>query len=143
MAIFEPIELDWKGVTYRLRGDGDIMRALAAVEDHITIGELIDGQQNGRIPLAKISAAYTAMLRQAGCRSVTEAEVYAGMWEKGASVSAIQEAVSTLMQTMMPPSAMQDDPDEGGEDGESGKAEAPKKGAPKKTASSKQRGKRG
>ena len=135
MAVFDDIEMDWKGVTYTLKGDSQIMRALAAVEDHITIGELVAGQQKGSLPLAKISAAYAAMLRQAGARQITDAEVYAGMWEDGFSQEHIHEAINALLATMMPPGAIEE---------EEGNAPAPKSGKGKGGSSgSRTRGKRG
>lgn len=107
MAIFEDIELEWEGVPYRLKGDGDIMRAIAAVEDHVTVGELVEASKSGRMPLGKLSCAFAAVLRQAGAR-VTDAEVYAGMWKDGGSVPMIIDAVQHLLAMMMPPSVMQD-----------------------------------
>jgi len=147
MSHFEPIELEWRGVTYALKGDGKIMRALAAVEDHITLAELAAGQERGTIPLAKLSRAYAELLRQAGCRVVSDADVYAGMWSGGVNHEAIQEAINSLLMMMMPPDAIPDDDGEseaeGAEGDEEGKAsdESPK--TQKSGGSSKKRGKRG
>jgi hypothetical protein len=106
MAIFSDIELDWGGVTYRLRGDRNIMRAIAAVEDHITLTELFEGQERGSIPFAKLSGAFTEMLHAAGCRSVTSAEVYQALWSSGDGPERIGVAVSALLQVMLPPGAL-------------------------------------
>lgn len=114
MAIFEDITLEWEGVPYTLAGDGQIMRTLAAVEEHVTITELAEASQGGKIPMAKLSGAYAAALRSAGAR-VTDAEVYAGMWRDTQSMQAVQDAVMSLMQMMMPPDVMRDieaEPDE-------------------------------
>lgn len=118
MAIFEDVELQWKGVTYRLAGDSQIMRALAAVEDHVTFAELAQGQTKGSVPLAKLAGAYACLLRHAGAR-LTDAEVYAGMWEGGADANAIAQAIGTLMELMIPPAALQE--------AEAGNAPAPAK----------------
>lgn len=104
--IFEDITLEWNGVEYHLRGDDQVMRALAVVEDHITFAELIDGSTSGKIPLAKIASAYAAVLRQAGCYRVTNAEVYNGMFAGGVSAEAIQAALSGLMEIMIPPQTL-------------------------------------
>ncbi len=145
MAHFEPIELEWRGVTYTLRGDGKIMRALAAVEDHITLAELAAGQERGTIPLAKLSRAYAELLRQAGCRVVSDADVYAGMWDGGVNHEAIQEAINSLLMMMMPPDAIPADDDEDDEAEETGEGKASDE-SPKKQSgggSSKKRSKRG
>jgi len=108
MAIFDDIELEWEGVNYKLSGDGNVMKALAAVEDHLTLSELYDAQQSGKMPLAKLSNAYAVLLRHAGAVRITEADVYAGMWKDGETVAKITEAVTALMQLMMPPKWFKD-----------------------------------
>lgn len=127
MAIFDDVELSWNGVPYRLSGDTQIMRALAAVEDHVTISELANGQQDGHIPLAKLASAYAAVLRQAGCR-VSDAEVYMGMWKGGVDTARITEAISGLLGMMIPPNAIPE------EEGDEGNDPAPKKGASKSSS---------
>jgi hypothetical protein len=107
MAIFEDIELTWEGTPYTIRGDDHVMRVLAAVEDHLTFMELERGRASNRIPLAKLSAAYSVVLRYAGCR-VSAAEVYKGMWADGQTVAAISEAVSSLLELMLPQSIRAD-----------------------------------
>lgn len=106
MAIFDDVELQWEGVSYTLKGDGHIMKAIAAVEDNLTLAELFQGQESGHIPLAKLSMAYAILLRHAGARQITDAEVYAGMWANGADATAIQEAVTSLLALMMPQSVL-------------------------------------
>lgn len=116
MAIFDDVELEWEGVKYTLKGDGQIMKAIAAVEDSLTLAELFQGQESGRIPLAKLSMAYAILLRHAGARQISDAEVYAGMWANGADASAIQEAITSLLALMMPQSVLDNiQADEGGD----------------------------
>lgn len=116
MAIFDDVELEWEGVKYTLKGDGQIMKAVAAVEDHLTLAELFQGQESGRVPLAKLSMAYAILLRHAGARQISDAEVYAGMWANGADASAIQEAITSLLALMMPQSVLDNiQTDEGGD----------------------------
>lgn len=134
MAVFEDIELEWKGVTYTLNGDDKVMRAIAAVEDHVTISELQASMQSGNIALGKLSIAYSVLLKFAGCFGVTSAQVYQGMWDGGVSQEAIGEAIGSLIAIMIPPDAFRDD-------------SAPKPDGKKKTgkkkASSKRRTRRG
>lgn len=108
MAIFDDIEFEWEGVPYTLAGDSKIMKVLAAVEDHITISELITQQQSGNVPLAKLSAAYATMLRFAGAR-VSDAEVYRGMWQGMADSSSIATAITALLAIMVPPGTMDEE----------------------------------
>ena len=103
MAIFDDIKLEWEGVNYKLSGDGNFMKALAAVEDHLTLPELYDAQQSGKMPLAKLSNAYAVLLRHAGAVRISEADVYAGMWKDGETVAKITEALTKLMLLMTPP----------------------------------------
>jgi len=107
MAIFEDITLDFQGVTYSLSGDGQIMKAIAAIEDHVTISELTEGSQTGKLPLAKLASAFAAVLRQAGAR-VSDAEVYADMWRGGGDIDKITEAITSLLTMMMPPETMRE-----------------------------------
>ncbi len=117
MAIFDDITLEWEGVPYKLAGDQKIMKVLAAVEDHITISELITQQQSGNVPLAKLSAAYAVMLRFAGAR-ISDAEVYRGMWQGMADSSSIATAVSALLAIMVPPGTMDEEEQETSENEE-------------------------
>ncbi len=113
MPIFEPIELEWEGVPYKISGDDRIMKVLASVEEHITFVELQEGQATGNIPVAKLSMAYTAVLQHAGCRA-TASEVYRGMWSDGRTTERIRDAVLGLLQMMIPPDIMeslQNDPE--------------------------------
>lgn len=124
-SIFEDIELEWQGVPYRIRGDDGVMKAIAVIEDHVTLFELTEGQSRGSIPLAKVSRAYAAVLRLAGAR-VTDAEVYGGMWADGANADLVQQALGGLLEMMVPPSAIEAAEQEA--DGDSGNANSPGKG---------------
>ncbi len=105
MAIFDDIELEWDGENYAIKGDEQIMRVLAAVEEHITFMELQQGSVNGKVPLAKLATAYAVVLRFAGCR-ISSAEVYKGMWGDGKTAQKIQESITGLLSMMIPPSIL-------------------------------------
>lgn len=105
MAIFNDIELEWNEVPYRIKGDDEVMKVLAAVEDHITLVEVEGARTSGRPPFAKLSAAYAAALRFAGCR-VSAAQVYEGMWTDGKTAEKVGEAIAGLLQMMVPITAL-------------------------------------
>lgn len=94
MSIFEPVKLRWQGAEYDIPAN-KVLRALAVVESVITLQEL--PQDNTRVPLAKISMAYGALLRFAGAR-VTDDEVYLSMWgENGADPITAVNGIIALM----------------------------------------------
>lgn len=99
--IFEPIELEWEGVPYRIDGDAKIMRVLAAIEEHITFMELERGRSTNNPQFAKLSSAYAIALQSAGCK-VSPAEVYQGMWANGKTITMVTEATAGLLAMMMP-----------------------------------------
>lgn len=100
--MFNPIELDWKGEKYTIEAD-NVLRLIAKVEDHLTLGELWQFQERGGAPLGKISAAFGVMLRYAGAR-VKDEEIYTSLTTGGAD--AITSATSTLLLMMVPPSSI-------------------------------------
>lgn len=105
-SIFEPIELEWDGVPYRIEGDSRIMRVLAAIEEHITFMELERGRSTNNPQFAKLSMAYAVALQAAGCK-VSAGQVYEGMWKDGKTVEMVTEATSGLLAMMMPKSVIE------------------------------------
>lgn len=110
--IFEDIELEWEGLPYKIKGDDNIMRVLGAVEEHITFMELQRGMSTGKVPIAKLSTAYSVILRFAGCK-VSSAEVYQGMWKDLATAQKIQEATVGILAIMVPPGVAEEYEDDG------------------------------
>lgn len=100
-GIFEPVVLTWQGSEYEIAPDR-IMGAIAKIEDVITLKELGEYAMKGDAPLAKLSMAYSAVLRYAGCK-VSDAEVYQAMFDSGNSVS-ILGCINALLAMMIPPS---------------------------------------
>ena len=98
---FQRIRLKWRDREYSIEPDR-IVRAIAAVEDFITLGEIHRYLERGTAPLGKVSQAYAAMLRHAGAR-VTEEEVYDGIFGDGDVQVRILDAVQNLMILMIPP----------------------------------------
>lgn len=99
-SIFDDVKLGWNGREVVLRSHR-VMGALARVEDVITYGELIQSAGAGKIPVAKLSAAYASILRYAGV-DVTDEDVYAGMMRDGMNQAQIMGAVQGLLEIMIP-----------------------------------------
>lgn len=93
--LFEPVELTWKGDVYAIP-PSRVLRAIAVVEDVITLQQLSMGP---RVPLAKLAMAYAALLRFAGGK-VTDDEMYLALFgPKGADATA---QVQMMLRLMLP-----------------------------------------
>lgn len=104
MAIFEKINLHWKERDYVIQPD-DVLQCIAKIEDVITLADLHHYGTNGRVPLAKLSMAYAAVLRHAG--AVVDAdEVYAAMFKGADMQRRTSKAIETLLLMMIPPEAL-------------------------------------
>jgi hypothetical protein len=101
--MFAPVELSWADQTYVIPPDR-VLGAVAVVEEHLTMAELAQEAQNGRLRLARLSRAFGALLRYAGAR-ITDDEVYAGIFEGDPKTvkERIVTGVNTLMALMVPP----------------------------------------
>jgi hypothetical protein len=107
--MFAPVELMWADQTYVILPDR-ILGAVAVVEEHLTMAELAQEAQSGRMRLARLSRAFGALLRYAGAR-ITDDEVYTGLFE--GDPIAVREriimGVNTLMALMVPPGIAAED----------------------------------
>ena len=101
--MFEDIEFRWKGTSYTLRAD-KVLRAIASIEEVITLHELSTYQNRGTIPAGKISMAYGTLLRMAGAR-VKDEEVYSSIIQD-ASSDQMLETTMLLMRMMLPPDSL-------------------------------------
>ena len=101
--MFKNITLTYNDEEYVVKAES-IMRLIAVIEDCISLQELT--RDNGA-PLGKLSRAYAAALRFAGCR-VTDEQVYAGLFGTSGGSNA-GEAVTGLLMLMIPPSSYQPD----------------------------------
>lgn len=109
MGIFEDIRLTWRGTEYVIPAKS-VLRAIAVVEDHVTMKELSEYSQNpGGSKFAKLTMAYAALLKFAGAK-VTEEEVYESVLrpleEEGNST--LYSAIYGLLSLMIPPKAFTD-----------------------------------
>lgn len=104
MSIFKTITLTWAGKEYVIPPT-QVLRAIAIVENEITLHELFQYQSRGTAPISKLSTAFANVLRYAGAK-VTDDEVYAAMFKGDQSLSA-SAAISALLFMMIPPDAGQ------------------------------------
>jgi hypothetical protein len=104
--IFEDIHLAWGEETGTIPSDR-VMGAIARIEQHITLPELYDAGASRKMPpLTLLAAAYGSVLRYAGL-AVSDAEVYAGLFDKTrGEASLVVTAVQGLMEIMIPPDAL-------------------------------------
>lgn len=100
MSIFDEIVLTWNGKEYKIP-PGQVMGAIARIEDVLTLKELGGYAQRNDVPLAKVSQAYGVVLRYAGAH-VKDEEVYAALFD-GNTQQAIIRSVETLLLMMIPP----------------------------------------
>ena len=103
MAIFDDVPIGWAGKTYTIPAQ-QVMRAIARVEDHVTLEELIRFQERGTVPLAKMAAAYASLICFAG-GTATADEVYKnmlGLDEGGVAGTTI----AGLLHMMVPPTRL-------------------------------------
>jgi hypothetical protein len=77
MPIFQDIALPWRGKDYTIAGNS-VTRAIAAMEEVLTLTELYHFKQRGSPPFAKLARAYALLLKFAGAEA-DENEVFARM----------------------------------------------------------------
>lgn len=78
--MFAPIEIKWNGESFSVPSNR-VMMAIATVEEVVTMFELIEWRIKGRPSLSRMSMAYGALLRFAGCQ-ITDEEVFSACFEK-------------------------------------------------------------
>lgn len=102
MSLFKDVTLVWKGDEYVVPSE-NVMKLIAKVEDCITLAQLTS--DNG-VPPAKLSMAYAVALRHAGCRNVTQEDIYKSLFVNG-NAQNISDAVGSLIMLMIPPETYQ------------------------------------
>ena len=101
-SIFQEVTLRWGDKDYVVPPDR-VMRAIALIEDHVTINQLSEATSGGKMPLVKISAAYAVVLRYAGA-NVSDEDVYDGMFNGAGQMHVkMMSAIAGLMGLMIPP----------------------------------------
>lgn len=109
MSVFEPYEINWCGRDYVIPAD-QILRAIAVVEQHVTLHELMEVMAKRQtVKMGTMAAAYAALLRFVGVKT-TDDEVYASFFNTGDGADTIISAVRGLQMLMIPPSSFKPDP---------------------------------
>jgi len=103
MSIFKEIGLAWQGEEYIVSHD-KVMGLIEVIEDIITLEELTS---NKGIKRATVSKAFAVALRYAGCKNVSQQEVYTSFFNPETAVE-IQTIVTTLLTMMIPPEHLQE-----------------------------------
>lgn len=96
-GIFEEVGLSWNGQEHTVPAD-KVMGLIDAVEEHITIDELL-GSGIRRVKLAR---AFAAALRYAGATKVSVDDIYTALFGDGA-LKTTTETINLLLTLMVPP----------------------------------------
>ncbi len=99
-SAFDDITLGWRGQEYRIPATR-VLECIARVEEVITLHDVMEMGQTGRIRLAPISRGYAVILRYAGCK-VTDDEAYAGIFKQGARQEDALQLIGALLTMMLP-----------------------------------------
>lgn len=132
MATFEEVRLSWNGKDLVIPPN-DVLRAIAKVEDVLTLGDLAGFTTKGRLPLAKLAQSFGILLRHAGAQ-VSDDEVYNGMFTGGGRELQRRAfaAVAALQALMVPPEHLRAEPAKG----PPGKAAGARRAAPSRKPTS-------
>ena len=101
MRAFEDYVIGWEGKTYTIPAN-QLLPVIAAVEEHVTMHELLEASLKNRVPLARLSRAYGAILRFAGV-SILDDQVYQRMFNGGDLQNKMVDAANGLLGLMIPP----------------------------------------
>lgn len=103
MGVFSDIELEWESKVFTIPSNR-VMKAIALIEETITLGEFQAFALRGTAPLAKLCMAYGSVLRFAGAR-VTDDEVYDAAFSGEKAQVSMMAAIMNLMKMMLPAQA--------------------------------------
>jgi hypothetical protein len=104
MSHFDDVSLEWAGKTYVIKANMR-MRAIARIEEHITLAEMQDYWARKTAPMSRLSMAYASLLRFLGA-DVQDDDVYVGMFPGGSENPArVRDAITLLLAMMVPPKA--------------------------------------
>lgn len=101
-GVFDDVVFQWAGVPVVIPAR-NVLGAICACEDVITMHELYEFAERGTCPQARIACAYGAVLRYAGVK-VDNDDVYERAL-KGAGAVQMNVAIRALIQMMLPKSA--------------------------------------
>lgn len=111
MSIFESVTLTWQGKEYQVPPNR-LLRLIAAVEDKITLSQIVDMAARGQMKFAQVAEAYAAALLVAGVKPSGPAdlfglEVHAALFDGKEAIARWAETVDKLVRLMTPPESIQ------------------------------------
>lgn len=118
-SAFDDVQIEWKGRTYTIPSR-NMMRAIALIEDHVTMPELQRYGERNTAPVSRLSSAFASVLRFAGAPGVKDEDVYDAMFSGGDDAAAVATSVQVLLAMMVPKSARERMYEKAGGDLESG-----------------------
>jgi len=105
-GVFDDITLGWHDKTYIIPADR-VLGAVARIEQHITLHEILAYSERGTAPMAVLAQAYASVLRYAGAQ-IADSEVYEGMFADGDTTQIVSQLLNGLLGMMLPPSQRDD-----------------------------------
>lgn len=100
-AIFDPIEIEWDGKPYRIEPQ-NILKAIARVEEHITLAQLVKQAESGSVSSSKLSMAFGTLIRFAGAKA-TDEEVFERVLGAGSlNADDMGKALGMMLSMMLP-----------------------------------------
>lgn len=108
--MFQSVSLSWNGKDYAIPADR-MMGAIASIEVHLTLGELMQQSQGGKPKLASLAQAYGALLEYAGVKKEKRFdtfadEVYIAMFGNADGAKIVGAATRVLIAIMIPPTGV-------------------------------------
>lgn len=106
MGAFDTVTLKWGEKAYAIPPRA-VLGAIARIEEHLTFSELLAYGQRKTVPIGRLAGAYGSLLRYAGAE-VTDDEVYQEMFGGGNGTETMLAATTTLMEMMVPKTAIKE-----------------------------------
>jgi hypothetical protein len=100
-SAFDDVKIEWKGRQYTIPSR-NMMRAIALIEDHVTMPELQRYGERNTAPVSRLSSAFASVLRFAGAPGVRDEDVYDAMFSGGDDAAAVATSVQVLLAMMVP-----------------------------------------
>ena len=102
---FEDIKLGWQDKDYVIPANR-VLGAVARIEQHITLHEILAYSERSTAPMAVLAQAYASVLRYAGAQ-ITDEDVYQGMFTDGDTTDIVNQLLNGLLGMMLPPAHQQ------------------------------------
>jgi hypothetical protein len=103
--MWKDLELRWKGKAYVIPGNR-VTQAIALIEPHMTVTEMMGFLVRGGTPYFKIACCYAELLKFAGVKDVTESDVAARMFGPDSIQEDAAVLVHYLLERIIPPASV-------------------------------------